>query len=179
MVPFNTVPILGLGGHSVKLRFGFTSGSSPTAENGIWLDDLQISCYAPTSAPLQYDFLQGTSMAAPHVTGVIGLAFALNSTASYQQVRAAVLDGVDVNESLSGITVTGGRLNARRTLAILKPSTVNVSGDIGGTATNDTIIARLNSSNPAILEVLVNNVIRYSGAIAGVSSLSLNGLLGV
>lgn len=116
MVSFNTAPITGLGGHSVKLRFGYTSGSSPTSANGIWFDDLDITCYKPVSAPLGYEFLQGTSMAAPHVTGAAGLLFSLNPSATVTGVRNALLSTVDPVPSLAGKTVTGGRLNISQAL---------------------------------------------------------------
>jgi subtilisin family serine protease len=120
MVPFNTVPILGLAGHSVKLRFDFTSGPSPTTADGIWLDDLEISCYKPTSAPLDYAFLQGTSMAAPHVTGAAALLFSLKPLATVSEVRNALLAGVDAIPSLAGKTTTGGRLDIAKAMDSLE-----------------------------------------------------------
>jgi subtilisin family serine protease len=119
MVPFNTVPISGLGGHSVKIRFGYTAGPSPTAANGIWLDDLKLTCHAPLSTPPGYEFLQGTSMAAPHVTGAAGLLFSLRPAATVTEVRDALLAGVDAIPSLAGETSTGGRLNVAKAMEVL------------------------------------------------------------
>lgn len=64
-----------------------------------------------------YGAKSGTSMAAPHVAGVAALAWSYAPTASYLQVRNALLTGVDPVESLSGKVFSGGRLNARNTLA--------------------------------------------------------------
>ncbi len=72
----------------------------------------------------------GTSGATPHVAGTIGLLYsapcsnladlAMNDPAAAAlAVRSYVLDGVDPNESLEGITVTGGRLNVRNSLDLL------------------------------------------------------------
>jgi subtilisin family serine protease len=135
LVPFNTVPITGLAGHSVKLRFGFTSGNSPTVANGIWFDDLDLTCYKPTTAPLNYEFLQGTSMAAPHVTGAAGLLFSLRPSATVTEVREALLSSVDPIPSLAGKTVTGGRLNVAEALDDLESEeggSEEEEGDNGG-----------------------------------------------
>jgi subtilisin family serine protease len=120
MAPFSTVPITGLGGHSVKVSFGYDAGPSPTAANGIWLDDIKLTCYAPLSTPPGYEFLQGTSMAAPHVTGAAGLLFSLKPTATVAEVREALLGGVDHLPSLAGITATGGRLDVPKAMEVLE-----------------------------------------------------------
>jgi large repetitive protein len=64
-----------------------------------------------------YAYLSGTSMAAPHVSGVAALSFAYRPQGSVQSVRDALLAGVDVRPGLAGTSVTGGRLNAFATLA--------------------------------------------------------------
>jgi subtilisin family serine protease len=125
MVPFNTVPIHDLGGHSVKLRFDFTSGTTTAASNGIWLDDLELSCYKPISAPLDYAFLQGTSMAAPHVTGAAGLLFSFKPLATVAEVRNALLAGVDAIPALTDKSTTGGRLDIAKAIESLEGSVVD------------------------------------------------------
>jgi subtilisin family serine protease len=120
MAAFNTVPIKGLGGHSVKVSFGYTAGPSPTAANGIWFDNLKLTCYAPVSTPPGYEFLEGTSMAAPHVTGAAGLLFSLKPTATVSEVRDALLNGVDAIPSLAGETTTGGRLDIAKAMEALE-----------------------------------------------------------
>ena len=68
----------------------------------------------------------GTSMAAPHVTGVAALAYnLLGAGATWQGVRDAILTGVDAAASLAGKTVTGGRLNAFRTVEFANPTPVS------------------------------------------------------
>jgi subtilisin family serine protease len=120
LASFNTAPITGLGGHSVKVSFGYDAGPSPTSVSGIWLDDLKLTCYAPLSTPPGYEFLQGTSMAAPHVTGAAGLLFSLEPTATVTEVRDALLTGVDAIPSLTGETATGGRLDVAKAMEVLE-----------------------------------------------------------
>jgi subtilisin family serine protease len=74
-----------------------------------------------------YGGFGGTSGATPHVTGAIGLlysapcpAFALYALSHPDSaallMRQFILDGVDPNASLQGITTTGGRLNLYNSL---------------------------------------------------------------
>jgi subtilisin family serine protease len=66
-----------------------------------------------------YAYMSGTSMATPHVSGAAALAFAHKPGASVAAVRQAILAGAEPDSSLSGKTVSGGRLNARAALDVL------------------------------------------------------------
>lgn len=69
-----------------------------------------------------YQFLDGTSMATPHVAGAVSIA-AMNFPAdSVAQRRARVLAAVDTKPSLAGKVITGGRLN------LLKIVDANLNG---------------------------------------------------
>ncbi|HHI94659.1 MAG TPA: hypothetical protein ENK04_14305 [Gammaproteobacteria bacterium] len=63
-----------------------------------------------------YASFNGTSMAAPHVTGVAALVIADNPNIGIPALRAALLDNTDAVADLAGRTVTGGRLNAFKAL---------------------------------------------------------------
>jgi hypothetical protein len=58
-----------------------------------------------------YQYMSGTSMAAPHVSGAAALAKAAFPSATGVGLKALLLESVDRLSSLSSYTVTGGRLN--------------------------------------------------------------------
>lgn len=63
-----------------------------------------------------YDTMSGTSMATPHVAGVAALIKSVNLDFGPSDLRRLLLENTDSTESLDGWTVTGGRLNARRSM---------------------------------------------------------------
>jgi hypothetical protein len=63
-----------------------------------------------------YSFSNGTSMAAPHVTGAAALAHAITGKTG-ARLRDAILAAVDPVPALAGRTVTGGRLNLGRVVS--------------------------------------------------------------
>jgi subtilisin family serine protease len=96
------------------LRADFSSYGATTVDLGA--PGVAILSTTPNNT---YSFFNGTSMATPHVVGVAALAWSVNPGATYAQIRDAILGGVDPVASMAGITVTGGRLNARHTLELL------------------------------------------------------------
>jgi serine protease len=60
----------------------------------------------------RYAYYSGTSMATPHVTGVVALLLSQNPTQSYSQIINRILSNVDPVAGLTGRVATGGRLNA-------------------------------------------------------------------
>ncbi len=68
------------------------------------------SCYK--SSDSSYVYLDGTSMATPHVTGVAALVWSVNPAWTYSQVKSKILSSVRTTPSLTGKCVTGGVLNA-------------------------------------------------------------------
>ena len=65
----------------------------------------------------KYASYSGTSMAAPHVAGVAALVAAYSPALTAAQIKQRILDNTDRSSTLSGKTVTGGRLNAYKSLS--------------------------------------------------------------
>lgn len=59
----------------------------------------------------QYDYYNGTSQAAPHVTGALALVKSVCPALSYLDLKNTILSTVEPIASLQGKTATGGRLN--------------------------------------------------------------------
>ncbi|MEY4533718.1 MAG: hypothetical protein RLZZ246_36 [Planctomycetota bacterium] len=78
-----------------------------------------------------YSYLNGTSMACPHVAGAVALVTAANPTLTYAQVRSRILSTARPVASLSGRCVTGGVVDIAAAIA---------GGGGGGTNTAPTVV---------------------------------------
>ncbi len=76
-----------------------------------------------TSVGNSYEYRTGTSMAAPHVSGLAALIWSEDFTLTHNQVKDHILGGVDLKGSLSGFISTGGRINAYNSLVLPLPPT--------------------------------------------------------
>ncbi len=65
-----------------------------------------------------YQSLSGTSMATPHVSGLIGLLSSYDETYNHTNLKNIVLSSVDKLDNLEDKTLTGGRINASAALNI-------------------------------------------------------------
>ena len=102
-----------------------------------------FSNYGPTSVDLgapgseiysttlggNYGYKSGTSMASPHVTGGAALVWSQNPTWTAQEVKNQLLQTTDAIPALSGITVSGGRLNINNALGSSTPPTPSIAND--------------------------------------------------
>ena len=69
-----------------------------------------------------YTTYSGTSMATPHVTGAAALCESINPTLSARQIRDAILNTKALTGSLTGVTITGGRLDINAMATYCRPS---------------------------------------------------------
>jgi len=70
-----------------------------------------------------YGSYSGTSMATPHVSGAVALYASVHPQATSDQIRQAVLSSAKPTSSLSGKSVTGGRLDVTALVQVVPPST--------------------------------------------------------
>jgi subtilisin family serine protease len=83
------------------------------------------SCTAGSDS--SYDTYQGTSMAAPHVSGVAALLLAQNPAIATAELRQRLLNTTVSVPALSGRCVTGGRVNAYNALTVAPDGVLEVS----------------------------------------------------
>lgn len=112
------------GRHSVAIKFSYQQGGDEDAY--VVFDNLDLRCFAAPGAEdaTSYEFKQGTSMAAPHVAGIVGLLASYEPGASTTQLRSAVFSSVDAVSALNPTSgskpiATGGRVDANKALTAI------------------------------------------------------------
>ena len=123
-----------------------------------------------STVPSGYANYSGTSMATPHVTGAVALCASLGTT-SASAIRDDILATTTATASLSGISVTGGRLNVGDMVTpcaggSLAPHSVSVSVSGTGAAAGSV------NSAPTGISCSVGNAGTCSGSFAGTVSLT-------
>ena len=95
-----------------------------------------------------YSTFTGTSMATPHVAGAAALALGANPNISLEKLRAAVLFGVDESGGFTNVVITGGRLNANKTVQFASENDTTAPATPGN--------FRINSQNARRIELRWN-----------------------
>lgn len=98
------------GDDSVFFRFRLASVGA--GGEGAHIDDVAVRCLTSTYDGDEFRFLNGTSMATPHVAGAAALLLSHEPGLSVAALKGRLLTAVDPLPALAGRTVTGGRLNA-------------------------------------------------------------------
>ena len=96
---------------SVYVRFSMLTDWSNNYD-GWYIDDVSLTAASGLYDGSEYQFLSGTSMAAPHVSGVAALVASLNPDWSSSQLKHAIMESVDKLPSLFGAALSEGRINA-------------------------------------------------------------------
>jgi subtilisin family serine protease len=116
--PFDATPIAG---RSASLEVAYDAADGLDADNGVWMDNLELTCARTSAKPALYEFESGTSMASPMVAGGAALLFSLKPSATVAQVRSALLGGAKRLKQWAGLTATGGRLDVAAAMGRLVP----------------------------------------------------------
>jgi subtilisin family serine protease len=99
---------------------GFTLVSDSIIQwNGVGIVDFNISTISLDNT--SYLTINGTSMAAPHVSGLAALIWAFNPEYTYKEVIESVKNGGESVSSLNNKTTTGKAVNALGSFKYIKP----------------------------------------------------------
>lgn len=130
-----------------------------------------------------YGYKSGTSMATPHVAGALALIMAEDSSLSYSQAIAVLMDTTQALSSLAGRTVSGGRLDlyaALDSLQLDEPPAFGVrdivmSNDVTSVDHAFTVSSTLNTSVSVLGQPGQGAITALSNADSGSPTLTYTG----
>ena len=130
------------GGLSNDINLGFQLSSDDSDEDdGIYIDDVILKTRDILITGYGYFSSAGTSMAAPHVSGLAGLILAHYPGITLNELKERILNGVDTVDSLNGKVLTNGRINACKSLTPPPPP-------VGGSRSGGCFIATAAFGSP-------------------------------
>lgn len=125
------------GDTNIKFRWIANGNTDTGGGDGCMIEDVKIihtTYELGDGSNEEYDYLNGTSMAAPHVVGLAALLWGYQPALSSAEVKNAILENGDPLSALDGKTVTGKRINVEKTLQAVAPAkpSITVSLPNGG-----------------------------------------------
>ncbi|MDO8490132.1 MAG: S8 family serine peptidase [bacterium] len=112
-------------------RFHWKTNATDNEYSGCSVDNIALTQSTTDGGAEKYEYLSGTSMATPHVVGLVALIEGYNPALTPAQVKAAILNSGDPLPDLAGKTVSGKRINAQKALQAV--TGVGPSRSISGT----------------------------------------------
>ncbi|MGG3564910.1 S8 family serine peptidase [Neobacillus rhizosphaerae] len=146
----------------VAYSVGYAPFADYIASNNSSLAKVNLVFPEETSYASAYAFADGTSMAAPHVSGVAALVAGKYPDAGPERLRAIILASGDSLGSLSGKIQTGKTVNAWKALTYNSKPVVNEVSD------RDTMVTGQAEAGTTV-EIKVNGVVVGSG-VSGTDS---------
>jgi len=124
-VPVSTDLITEAGDLYDRFSVGFGLQSDGVLQQeGVYIDDVTVQRQPLSIGSYSYasQAWNGTSLAAPYVSGAAGLVLSANPSFVYSDVKNILLNSVDKKPFLLGTSVSGGRLNAFAALKGMAPA---------------------------------------------------------
>ena len=156
-----------------KFQFRWVANGNANTGNGdgCLIDDVKITKFSD-GFDEKYDYLNGTSMAAPHVAGLAALVWGTKPTLTSADVKNSILNTGDPVSSLSTTTVTGKRINAFNALDSVTPPIIS-NVQIATTTATSTAVT-WSTDLPATSKVAYSTTTPVSSTIISTSTLVTN-----
>jgi len=114
------VPLSTYGEDAIYIGFILVTDGS-VQKDGVLIDEVRVRGVESVSAG--YAYLSGTSMAAPHVSGLAGLVRSANASLSATEIKDVIINTADAKPAYAGKVVSGGRVNAYEAVSAVVPVT--------------------------------------------------------
>lgn len=106
------IPLAQEQGDTVRMRFELVDHVDGRTAEGVWIDDLSVTCAGIEPSGEDYAYAEGTSYATPLTAGVAALLLSAHPELSPAEVKTAILEGGHPVPALSGRVASGARLDA-------------------------------------------------------------------
>lgn len=160
------------------VSYGFRSDESNNSADGYegaYIDDVEVwgANFGDIDWDAAYDTWDGTSMATPAVAGLGALIRSWSPNLDAVELKTLIMDTVDVKASLSGMCVTGGRINALAAIEAAphddEPPTVTTDAEAAYDGTAEIEITAEDNENLASISYVFDEGAQVDEAVSGTS----------